>query len=87
MIQSLIERELRNAMAREKLQSLPLYPEGRACLHPTTHQVIEVFEVLQRHTLQTPEKEMPTTFPTELATIHQQILRLLNGSEDDYYGV
>ncbi len=85
MVQSLIERELRNAMADNNCQSLPLYPEGRACLHPTTRQVIDVFEVAQRHTLHTPGKESGTTFPTELSAIHKKILNLLRISDDNYY--
>jgi transposase len=40
LMQTLLERELRRAMAREELDSLPLYPEGRACSHPTTHRVV-----------------------------------------------
>ena len=34
LVESLLERELRRAMAREGVESLPLYPEGRACRHP-----------------------------------------------------
>ena len=35
LIQALIERELRRAMKREQIDSLPLYPEERACPRPT----------------------------------------------------
>jgi len=31
LVQTLLERELRRAMMREKLESLPLYPEDRPC--------------------------------------------------------
>ncbi len=85
MVQSLIERGLRNAMASDNCQSLPLYPEGRACLHPTTRQVIDVFEIAQRHTLHQPGEEIGTTFPTQLSTIHKQILKLLRIDKDNHY--
>ena len=87
MVQSLIERELRNAMTREDLLSLPLYPEGRACLQPTTRQVIDVFELAQRHTLHTPGEEIGKTFPTKLADVHEQILKLLKVPKESYYQV
>ena len=51
LVQALLERELRRAMARHQIESLPLYPEGRACRHPTTPQLIELFENVQRHQL------------------------------------
>ena len=35
LIQALIERELRQAMQRERLKELPIYPEQRACRRPT----------------------------------------------------
>jgi len=34
LVESLLERELRRAMEREGVQSLPLYPEARACRRP-----------------------------------------------------
>jgi transposase len=77
MVQALIERELRNAMASSGAESLPLYPEGRACRRPTTRQVFDVFEPLQRHTLFTTKTDEFTTFTTELSPIHTAILKLL----------
>ena len=51
MVQSLLERELRRAMESEGVESLPIYPEGRACAHPTARQVLDVFAPLSVHTL------------------------------------
>ena len=45
LVQTLLERELREAMARAGEEKLPLYPEGRACARPTTHRLIKVFAV------------------------------------------
>src|SRR5271165_6254628 len=49
LTESLLERELRRAMDREAIASLPLYPEGRKCSHPTARRLIDLFEDVQRH--------------------------------------
>jgi transposase len=54
MLQALLERELRQAMNRASLSSLPLYPEVRACHRPTARHIIDVFEPLARHALEVP---------------------------------
>jgi transposase len=56
LVQASLERELRRAMARHQIESLPSYPEGRACRHPTTPQLIELFENVQRHWLVVDQK-------------------------------
>jgi len=77
LVQALLERELRRAMQREELDSLPLYPEGRPCRCPTTRKVIDLFEPVGRHTL-TVRGQEPTTFVTELTPLQRRILRLLS---------
>ena len=76
MAESLLERELRQAMVREGLPSLPMYPEGRPCRRPTARRLIDLFEPLQRHTLENPADE-PIVLSPELSPIHTQLLRLL----------
>jgi transposase len=44
LVESLLERELRRAMESEGIESLPLYPEGRACRRPTARKAIDLFE-------------------------------------------
>jgi hypothetical protein len=51
LVQALIERELRQAMARDQLEELPLYPEQRQCRRPTTEQILRLFSLAERHTL------------------------------------
>gem|GEM_PF-5273152 len=51
MLQSLLERELRQAMALSTTDTLPLSPEGRHCSRPTTRQLLDVFEPVMRQTL------------------------------------
>ena len=48
LTESLLERELRRAMDREAIESLPLYPEGRKCRRPTARRLIDLFDDMQR---------------------------------------
>jgi transposase len=76
LVESLLERELRRAMDRRGVASLPLYPEGRACRYPTVPRLIEAFDCVQRHTLLVGKKP-PVVFTTELTRLQRQILSLL----------
>ena len=40
MVQALLERELRHALQDSEYDSLPLYPEHRACRAPTTRRIV-----------------------------------------------
>jgi transposase len=82
LTESLLERELRRAMAKKAIESLPLYSEARACRHPSARRVIDLFEDVQRHTL-SKGKEAPIEFITELTLLQRKILRLL-GMSDAY---
>jgi len=75
LVQSLLERQLRQAMARDGVTSLPLYPESRACKAPTTQRLIDVFAPVQRHTLK--EDGHSIHFVTELTPLQRDILDLL----------
>jgi len=83
LVQTLLERELRQAMARKAIESLPLYPEGRPCSRPTTARVIELFEPIQRHWLTVGDSQ-PQCLVTELTTLQRQIIKLLGLSPADY---
>jgi transposase len=76
LTEALLERELRRAMEREGLESLPLYPEGRDCRRPTTRRLIDLFAPIQRHVLSHWGEE-PVVLLTELTTLHRKILHLL----------
>ncbi|MCP3997353.1 MAG: IS1634 family transposase [bacterium] len=76
LVESLLERELRQAMEREGLESLPLYPEDRPCRHPTARRVIDLFADIHRHTLHS-DDEAPTVFVAELSALQRRILKLL----------
>ena len=76
LVESLLERELRRAMDGAGIESLPLYPEGRACRRPTARRVIELFEEVQRHELSAGNRR-PVVFSTELTRLQRKVLRLL----------
>jgi transposase len=79
LVQALLERELRRAMAARGVESLPIYPEDRACRCPTTPRLIELFENLQRHRL-TVGEEPPVIMTTKLSGLQRRILSLLGMS-------
>jgi transposase len=76
LVEALLERELRRAMAHSGLESLPLYPEGRACRRPTARRVIDLFEEVQRHEL-IATGQPPVSFTTDLTQLQRKVLRLL----------
>jgi len=76
LVEALLERELRRAMEQKGIESLPLYPERRACRRPTARKVIDLYEDTQRHTLKA-GKRTPELFSTELTGLQRRILRLL----------
>ncbi len=83
IVQTLLERELRQAMKRSKIKSLPLYPEQRACRCPTARKVIDLFDGIQRHELHQPGHE-PEVMVTELSSLQKQILELFGISAKSY---
>ena len=80
LAESLLERELRRAMDREAIESLPLYPESRKCRHPTARRLIELFEDVQRHSLQVGRRPA-VVFTTQLSRLQRRVLRLLGMSK------
>jgi len=75
LVQTLLERELRRAMARHDLPWLPMYPEGRECHRPTARRLFDLFEPVQCHTLTLPSGQTEN-FVTELSPVQRQILEL-----------
>jgi transposase len=96
LTQTLLERELRRAMAQAGMPSLPLYPERRPCTRPTTHRILELFESIQRHEIRrvpvegVPRNHSPTAeedqhvLVSTLTPVQCQILELLTIPTADY---
>ena len=76
LVQALIERELRRAMAREGIEELPIYPEQRQCAHPTTEQVLRLFSLAERHRLMQHGRTVQL-FDPSLTGLQRQVLALL----------
>jgi len=83
MVQALIERELRNAMQRDHIDELPIYPEQRDCAHPTTEQVLRLFSMTQRHRL-TNNGVLVQVFENEFTDLQRQVLDLLGVKPDAF---
>ena len=76
LIGALIEREVRNGMARAALAHIPLYPEFRNCTAPSTERILEIFATVTRHQLHH-HHTLVQTFEPELTAQQLQILDLL----------
>ena len=77
LVQALLEREVRSAMLREKIDQLPLYPEERECRAPSTERILDLFAPLQRHRLRK-NGGLIQIFEPDLSELQKQILDLLN---------
>ncbi len=83
LVEALIEREVRNSMKRERLRSIPLYPEGRPCPAPTTEKILEAFRRVEVHRLREGEKVVEV-FQKPLTEIQRDVLRLAGVPEEAY---
>ena len=75
MVASLIERKLRLAMQKKKIDSLPIYPEDRACPSPTIFDIARLFRNVERYEVTEGDKTL--IFPAELTDIQKEVLNLL----------
>lgn len=76
LLQALIEREVRRAMARAGIRELPLYPEERECRRPTTEQVLRLFALAHRSELRL-GRHVLQVFEPKLTPLQEQLLDLL----------
>jgi transposase len=76
LVQALLERELRQAMARKGIKSLPLYPEERECKAPSAERVFDLFAPLSRHRLRRASRVVKV-FEPQLSRLQSKILSLL----------
>ena len=82
MVDALIERTLRNGMRHERLESLPILPEGRPSKTPTTARLLEMFSGVCWYEFERGDETV--TFPIELTPLQRQLLRLLEVDPTDY---
>jgi transposase len=84
LVQTLLERELRGGMDRAGVESLPLYPESRACRRPTARRLFDVFEPLSRHELTLSGGSRERLAP-DLSPLHREVLDLLGIPAERYF--
>ncbi len=78
LVQALIEREIRTAMADIGAAVIPLYPEDRDCAAPSASRVLEMFDGVARHHLTDKTGRIVQVFEPALTPLQHQILDLLD---------
>jgi transposase len=81
-ITSLIERSVRQGMARQKIKSLPLFPEDRPTSTPTCARILEAFRGIQWHEFKRGEETV--CFPVKLSNLQRLLLKLLEVPQELY---
>ncbi len=84
LVQAVVERELRVAMRREGVESLPLYPEERQSHQPTAEQIFRLFSHVEGHIVMRGGRAVDVVQP-ELTELQQQVLRLLEVPKSSYH--
>jgi transposase len=83
LVQALIERQMRKNMAAARIESLPLYPEGRPCKAPCVRRVLDFFANIQRHLL-IHARSQHTNLVTSLSRNQRRLLEVLDVPENSY---
>ncbi len=81
-VASLIEREVRTGMRRERIKSLPLLPEGRPTATPTCPRILEAFSDVTWYEFQRGDEQV--AFPIALSNLQKSLLKLLGVPSEDY---
>lgn len=85
MTASLIERELRTEMTKQKIDLLESLPEGRSTKTPTFEQIHRLFHDRIRHELYDNQK-LIQAFNEPLSKVQSQVLSLLGVATESYIG-
>jgi transposase len=81
-VASLIERSVRQGMQREKIEALPLFPEGRMTSTPTCPRILEAFRDVRWNEFKKGEETI--CFPIQLTALQKTLLKLLDVPVDLY---
>ena len=71
------------SMRKQKMLTLPLYPEKRKCKYPTTQRIIDLFSNQGWHILYRGEDQVKI-FHDSLSDIQYEVLTLLGVSNNHY---
>jgi transposase len=77
LTEALIEREIRTSMKTQGMAGIPLYPELRNCPAPSAPRILEIFNDVKRHHLNSGD-QIVQTFQPQLTPLQQQVLDLLH---------
>jgi transposase len=77
LVQSLIERTIRQSMKKNGFESIPIYPESWECHSPTTNRILSLFVNLHYHEL-IGDGTIVQTFQPQLNGIQELVLELLD---------
>ena len=83
LVESLIEREIRNGMKKEERKSIRICPEFRSCESPTTDRVLGDFSMVQMNWIEADGK-MVKKFLPKLTQRQEDLLRLAGAPSDSY---
>jgi transposase len=75
MVSTIVERQLRIAMKKKSIKSLPIYPEGRTCPYPTMYDIVRLFKGVERY--EVIQGENVSIFPAQLSDLQRQVIDLL----------
>lgn len=84
VVQALIEREVRNKMKEQKIESIRAYPERREASHPTTSKVLDRFEGISTYKI-LQHSRVVETFNDSLNEDQKLMVTLLNIDEKKYW--
>jgi len=84
LIDGLMERSVRKAMAAADLKSIPIYPEQRACRRPTADKIYDLFRDVRLQTVEA-GKAPTRQIPDDLTDIQKLVLRLLEIKPSGYF--
>ena len=84
MIQAVIERAVRRAMAVRGIKALPIYPESRNAVHPTTSKILDTFDGVSFYELKLNEETIKE-FRDSLTATQTEILDLLDITPAHYW--
>lgn len=75
MVSTLIERKLRQAMKKQSISAIAIYPEGKPCKYPTIFDVVRLFRGIEKYEVK--KEENVELFPAKLSSVQKEVLKLL----------
>lgn len=86
MVQAIIEREVRSRMKQRGIETLPIYPEFRDAVHPTTSKILDAFDGVSRYEVRL-DGETTKEFRDSLTATQCEILKLMGISTSHYWNL